>query len=455
MTRKPDRPLRLDLIIRTSKRKKEARSPQQQRDMAAACAGAHRPAHEIAAEHDSGRSESGKTMDRESVNAAMARVRAGEVDGIIFALADRIGRAPIEETMSFVRGLSKIGYLVIADIGPDPVDLSNPNAETSLVIRLQFARDQWLNAANRFQRSQRDAIKAGKYVGPTPLGYRRERGRLVEDPVTGPIIRKAFKIAASDGIHACAAFLAEQLPGRRWDVDRVRKLLRSRTYLGESRTGKLVNTQAHKPLTTLEDWTAAQTTPGARRANGDYMLSGIARCGECGSALVGQLQTVHGRTYRRYRCGTCARCSILADKLEEHVRDALKAAVANRAFRMRFVPGDVDGARDALKRAEAELKAYLTNPALSALGDAFQAGAEVRAKAVEDARAAYQTLAGQAAHSELLSEPDQLDDRVQFERALRAIGEVGIVIRVLPGRAAVADRVEFLDGDDGARMLAA
>ena len=80
-----------------------------------------------------------------------------------------------------------------------------------------------------------------------------------------------------------------------------------------------MNEDAHEPLTTLDDWTAAQHAPTPRRANGEYPLSGgLVQCGECGAGLVGQLAT-HAqtrRTYRRMRCAACARCSISADGLE-------------------------------------------------------------------------------------------------------------------------------------------
>ena len=173
----PTQPIRLDLIIRTSKRKKEARSPQQQQDMATACIEVH-DNYRLAAVHDSGTDESGKTMNRASINAAMERVRSGETDGIIVALADRIGRAPIEEAMATVREFCSAGVLVIADMGGTPIDLSDGIAETNVVLQLQMARQFWVATAKRFQRSQRDAVAAGKHVGPTPLGYVRRSGRL-------------------------------------------------------------------------------------------------------------------------------------------------------------------------------------------------------------------------------------------------------------------------------------
>jgi DNA invertase Pin-like site-specific DNA recombinase len=464
-------PLRLDQIIRTSKRKRDARSPQQQRDIANACAQVG--GHTILDVHDSGRSESGKTMDRASVRAAMQRVEAGETDGVIFALADRIGRAPIEETMAFVRSLHRIGYLVIADVGPEPIDLSDPNVETALVIRLQFARDQWVASAKRFGRSQTDALAAGKFIGPTPTGYERHAGRLREHPKHGRIVREAYRRAARDGLHAAVSYLSEAIPDRTWNTDSARKLLASRVYLGESwiwvaKDGRdadgekvrKVNAHAHEPLTDLATWTAAQTAPRTRRSNGDYPLSGIARCGQCGGPLVGQLQTISGRTqrYRRYRCAssTCGGgSSINADKLEAFVRDTLKDALGDATLRLRFVPGGVEAARERLEAAQAELAAYMGNPALSALGDAFTVGAEMRAKAVEAARVEFQELAGQTARSEDLPTAGELDEPDQFERTLGAMVDRVTVAR---GRGLVADRVGIVwahNFDDRAGVLAA
>jgi hypothetical protein len=354
--------------------------------------------------------------------------------------------------MTFVRSLYRTGYLVIADIGPEPIDLSDPNAETNLVIRLQFARDQWVNAARRFRRSQIDALAAGRFVGPTPLGYRREGGRLHEHPKLGKVVREAYKRAARDGLHAAVDYLAEKVPGRAWTTDSARKLLASRVYLGESwiwiprderdpegEKVRKVNPDAHKALTDLATWTAAQSTPRQRRTNGHYPLSGIGVCGECGGRMVGQLQNVKGRTYPRYRCGTCARCSISAPALEDYVRDRIGVLLSTGNIPVRFASG-FEEAREELERVTGELTAYLTNPALSAMGEAFQAGAEMRQKAVEEAKERYQAAAGQAARSERLPAVHELEDDEAFERAQRAMVES---VEVQAGRGPVSGRARI------------
>jgi DNA invertase Pin-like site-specific DNA recombinase len=453
--------LRLDLVIRTSQRKKDAQSPAQQRQQAQGILAPTK--HKIVIEHDSARSESGKTMERAALAAVRARIRAGETDGIVVGYLDRLGRAPIEESMAFVRELTRDGgVLIAADWGSDPIDLSDPNVEDMLVFRLQMNRSQWTKSAQRYLLSQRNAIEAGKFVGPTPLGYLRRNGRLYEHPELGKVIRKAYRIAASDGLHAAVDFLLEKVPSRDWTVDSTRKLLASRVYLGEAwiwvevpgsdSKARKVNDKAHKALTTLALWTAAQTTPKHRRRNGDYILSGVARCSGCGGPMVGHLQTVHGRIYRRLRCSnkwnggkvTCdAAASISADGLEDFYRELMAAALNRKEIRVALVPGGLEEALEELEMAESDLSRWAADDRTRDLiGEtSFYAGLEARSSAVERAREAYQDVASQSASASALPSGDELDDPAQFARALNAMIDPERGIRIRAGRGSVEERI--------------
>jgi DNA invertase Pin-like site-specific DNA recombinase len=453
--------LRLDLVIRTSKRKAEAKSPKQQRDMAESSANAH--GHQIVYIHDSGTDESGKTMNRKSINDARTRLRAGLTDGIIVALADRIGRAPIEEAMTTVREFCTEGKLVLADMGGQPIDLTNSVSETNVVMQLQFARQYWLMTANRFLGSQADAIKAGKWIGEAPLGYEKtptgeRKGVLRPHPVNSGVITRAYELAAQAGLHAAVDYLQAALPGPRWDLDRVRRLLGSRCYLGELHYGNFTpNPKAHPALTMPTLWLAAQTEAHPRRRNGEYPLSHAIRCGRCHAGLVGALQSVGGRTYRRMRCSN-PECrggsSVSADRLEAHILGIMRTALADTDFRDQFAPEGLADAEAVLLSAEAERSALTTkvkpsHPDFTAwLADA---DAEVQA-----ARQRYDQVARLVGESERLPLPEQLDDPVHFSAGLRAITRFDR-ITVRPGRGSIIDRVDFtpLDGDDVAGPLAA
>lgn len=448
--------LRLDQPIRTSKRKKEARSPQQQRDLAQTCADTN--GYEIAMVHDSERNESGKTMNRASLNAIMDRIRAGQTDGVIVALTDRLGRAPIEEAMAWVRELHAVGgVLVLADAGGRPVDLSDPQVETNLVLQLQIARQFWATMAKRMLQTRVGAVKAGKFVGPAPLGYQRERGRLVPDPVLGPMMTTTFQLAARDGLHAAAAHLKRHVPERNWTTDHVRRVLRSRTYLGESRSGDEIepNLHAHDALTDIATWTAAQTDPGHRRANGTYPLSHLARCGRCGWGLVGALQTVREKAYRRMRCSNPAckgGCSVSAEKLETHVRAEVELLLSNRVFVDEFSPAGLPEAEAAMLAAKAERTA-LTSKVKPSDPD-FSTWLAQADALVSETTNEFTRLSALADQSETLPGPHELDKPEQYARALRAVtGRVRIV--VAPGRGSIEDRVDFERHDHMAGTLAA
>jgi len=308
------------------------------------------------------------------------------------------------------------------------------------VLQLQMARQVWLQAAGHIARSQAGALEAGTFIGPCPLGYERRNGKLVSHPKYARIVRTAYRRAARDGIHAAVDYLQERVPvrpavGKRtpshapWTTDSVRKLLRSRVYLGEvwiwvqhnggSRERK-VNEGAHPALVTPEIFDAAQTEPGKRRPNGDYPLSGIVRCGGCGEGLVGQFQTARsGSTFRRYRCKCKGGTSINADTLEEYVRRVLKIALSTRAIRDMIVPVDIDDARARVDHAKAERRAYVQKTPAS--HPDYEAGLAVRDQAVDDAEAAYRDGVTQAARVELLPTAEQLDDDAQLVRALPAM----------------------------------
>lgn len=471
-------PLRLDALIRQSQREEESRSPKQQLETCERSAANN--GYTIATVHDSGRSESGKTMARGTVEAALNRIRDGRTDGVIVAWLDRFGRAPIEEAMSVLREIADAGGVFVpADLnGGRPIDPSDPQAETNLVIQLQIARQQWLTTANRFDRNRKEAIAAGKHIGKCPFGYRytdptpkpREKAgvmdsRLLVDPDRAPIVMELFERKAAGATWLeLARFMDEAAPlpnGRQWSRQTVNGMIRNRTYLGEVRHGKHSLADAHEPIVPASLWRRAQNQPGRRTPRGGYLLTGLVKCSGCGR----NMRASSGGTKKPavYVCNT-PECSlryltVVVAKIDAEVMAQVKARAG--AFHLRAVNDDeYQTATQDVARLEDELLALVeivvTNPKARAAHQARVSAKETELQAAEDRKAALDDA--RAASDGPILDPDALDTLTATERQefLRQMVDAVLVRRASgQGPASVlADRIRvFFHGEAPADLM--
>jgi DNA invertase Pin-like site-specific DNA recombinase len=406
--------------------------------------------------------QTGSTMERPELDRLLADLEAGRLDGVVVAQVDRLSRAKVGDALTTVAQIAgddveRPRPLVLLDLGIDP---STEFGEFGLTVLLALARMQWRRYKRQYASAQRRAAARGVWIGPAPLGYRKDkRGALEPDGGRARVMREAFRVAASarDAAGAADEYLHAEL-GRRRHVTDTRRLLANRAYLGEHH---LPGGLPHEPLTTPALFEAAQSEAREKRASGAYPLSHVATCANCGAGLVGALQTVHGRKYRRMRCSQTCRGgvgSVSADALEGFVREALRPALANLEFRLGYDAGDVESAELALERAESRLARFMADTeSRDEVGEAaWQAGKRAHVAAIKSAREALAAVAAQAARSERLPGPGELDDPAQFARALAVVGRLAVA----GGRGPLARRVALEwagvdDLDDGVGVLAA
>ena len=390
--------------------------------------------------------QSGGKLSRPGFDKALQRVQDKDTDGIVVAKLDRFSRAGVADALRLIESILESGGQVASvEEGIDPTTPTGGFVMTVFLALAKLQRDQ-LTAS--WQTAQQRAVDRGVWIGQTPFGYWRTlSGRLEPDADSGPIVREAFKTAAAGGLHAAMRYLAAEVPRRRWRTDEVRNLLRNRVYLGESSFGDLLKVDAHEPLTLPETFAAVQAVPEmtatARRSSGNYPLTHIAHCGKCGAGLIGQLQVVGGRRYRRYRCSD-RECrggsSIGADKLEAYVKDRVGVALGARANHVRHNPsGELEEANEALAFAVANRDRWAADDtSRNLMGEkAFHDGLRARAGLVEAAEGRYRYLAGKVARSEVLPASAELDDPEQMARAVRAMVQT---ITIRPGRGTVPQR---------------
>jgi site-specific DNA recombinase len=339
---------------------------------------------EIAAWHVD-EDESGGIQDRPGLRAAIERIESGETEGIACWRLNRFARnvAGAIDDVQRIQALG--GHLAFVEEDIDPTGPFGPFILTVLLAVATLERD---NMVAGWQTAKRHAIERGAKISPTPYGC-QEDGTLSPHPEQAPLVVEAYRIAAAQDVSAACIYLVEDAPGRTWTTATVRRMLANRSYLGESHNGSVVNLEAQDPLVSLSEWTAAQREPRRRRAAATFPLSGLARCGTCGSQLVGSRGGPMIRTYRcaatqsRYKGGRCPRAAFVnAEPLEEYVREQLRTLLAGLDVEIgEETSDDLRALEQAVLDAESELDAFAADITLRrAPGDRYHAHLDARCR---------------------------------------------------------------------------
>lgn len=442
-------------------------SPLEQRETIEAWAA--RGGHVIAAWHDETDSVSGATVDREGLGAAMGRALAGKTDGIVVAKVDRFAR-------TLTGGLTAVGQLreanktfVAVKDGIEGEHATTFQGRLFLTILFLFAEWTLETLRDGWESTRRRHIANG-VPNHAKYGYRKdpESRRLVPDPDEAPWVTAMLE-RRRDGWtwERLADWLndvgAPTRDGGGWAVSSVRQIVQSRVYLGEIRSGEIVNEAAHEPLVSLELWQRANSvnkTPQRREA-GQFVLSGLVRCAGCGVRMAGRADHVTAAggqevEYRYYTCrrrqsfGRCpAPARVKADEVE---------VIVGAEFHHKFVTGwkgrpsvsteELDAALAAQAEAEAELHAFLTSSSTAemrrALGDEWvEEGQRARLNRVVEAREAVvearNAMMGVALPANLAEEWPTMD--VEDQRGFLADGFE--VVAVARGRGPAAERTRI------------
>ena len=187
-----------------------------------------------------------KAPERPGLAAFMDTLREGETDGIVVARLDRLSRLGVADALALVESIQEAGGSIAAlDLGIDP---TTPFGEFAMTLMLGLARMERRRISDSWDIAKSRATDRGVKIGPTPFGYRRlDDARLEPDPVYGPVVSEAFRLAAQQGLDRPHGHRAEHGNGRTWTASTVRRFLTKRSYLGESNYGDLTNLDAHGP----------------------------------------------------------------------------------------------------------------------------------------------------------------------------------------------------------------
>jgi DNA invertase Pin-like site-specific DNA recombinase len=377
--------------------------------------------------------QSGAKLQRPMFQEALARCERRETGGIIVARLDRFARSAVDALESIKR-LNEAGARLVSV--EDNFDGSTPMGRFAIGIltliaelELERIRESWATAVSQ-------AVGRGVHISArTPTGYKRdEDGRLERDePAASAVVEVFRRRALGASWVELATYLEEQAVfpptgNEHWSKVGVAGLVKNPVYLGQARSGTIVNNDAHEPLVTRAEFDAAQSTKKSLLAPRDgslasqALLGGLLRCAGCGHTLkiTGNTDKRTRERYPIYYCtgryasGPCpnratARASLVDTFVENEVLHALRAEGGLVAQAV-AASEQLQAASREVEQAEHELDLFINNPKLlTVIGEQkFLDGVEIRQQALDQARHTLGELRSQTAVIEELAEGDLL-----------------------------------------------
>ena len=348
--------------------------------------------------HEEDRS-TGAKIDRPGLTHALELARERKIDLLLVYRVDRLSRK-VRQLAQLAEELDRLD--VVLRSATEPFDTGSAAGRMMLQMLGVFAEFEHATIVDRVSAGIERRAKEGKWAtGRLPFGYRRDEHKdVIPDERTAPTVKRIFELYTSGrlGTAAIARQLADEqaaAPPSGWQPAIVQLVLQNEAYLGrvlwrgESLPG------LHQPLIDELTFQRAQRLlrergedMALRRSNpGDYLLSGLVRCGRCRRAYVGASARGNGGLYHYYACSgrqklgrkACDGERIPRDKLETAVihqlaglyrdgtliRDALQAAEAKAHRAQSALEEQRRALADEIRRAERALTRYYT---------AFEAG---------------------------------------------------------------------------------
>lgn len=271
---------------------------------------------------------------RPAYQRMLADIASGDRDAVIVWHLDRLHRRMIE-LEQFVDTCSRAGVSDVVTLHGD-VDLGNGDGLLVARIMAAVAANESDAKRRRGQRKSLEVAESGAphMGGPRSFGF--EADKRTHRPDEAAVIRTlAGRALAGESVTSLGRWLDETgvrtTQGKTWRSTTVRQLLISPrisglrvhqgTVIGAGDWGPIIDPADGERLRLLLTDPARRTNRTARR----YLLSGMCRCGRCGTVMY----SVPRFDTRRYLCrsghdfGGCGRMAITAELLETWVAEAV------------------------------------------------------------------------------------------------------------------------------------
>ena len=361
-------------------------------------------------------------------------IRTGEVDCVIAYKTDRLSRGGGPGWAPLVDAFEAAGR------DPDRTVATTDGwvSEFEIGIRSAMDREESKKTSDRMLAVRAREAREGlpRIAGRRAYGWIHEMTELIPDEVAH-IHEAAERVLTGESVWSiCTDWNTRGVPtvtGRPWTVQTISSILSSGRIAGlREHKGVVLAKGRWEPIITEDQHQALLLALAPKRSRPrkgrTYPLTGLMRCGLCGSGMR-SLQREGGR--RTYACRKgpgldgCGRVSIRAPELEEYVRDLICGMLADpvtRAAMARLDPGGEDDRDRSLMESLREIddrRQRLID--LYTDGDIDRATFRTRKDRLDDEARAIETQISNRTGTRVLAEVPGT-----FEELVAAWGERGI-----------------------------
>jgi site-specific DNA recombinase len=262
--------------------------------------------YEIVASFE-GLGESGRTLDRPSMNALLAAARAGEIDVVVVYRLDRLARKASDLLRIWEDHFASCGVELAS--ATESVDTSTPMGRAMMGMTGVFAQMESELIQERTSDGKREKARQGGFgnaVRSFGFKWNREKKRPEIVEHEAEVSRTIFTMAASGhNVESICKTLTRQGVKRRkggeWWNGEMQAMIANPIYMGRFVTYRDPETGEETladpdlcppPIVDAATWQAAQTvTQGwrktsRRKVRRQHLLSGFLTCAACGRTLT-------------------------------------------------------------------------------------------------------------------------------------------------------------------------
>lgn len=312
--------------------------------------------------------ESGRKATRAGYQQMLSAARRGEFSVLVLRDLSRFGRDRWE-TMSRIGELLSLGVEIHQIADGRKITAEDDEAYLLTAIGAHTSHAEVRAIRRNTRQGQQQAAQEGRYMGRTPIGYKKTGKTLTVDRKSAEVVRDIFRWYTQDNLSMRQIGIrlnaTHRLGREAWHRKTISDILGRTVYKGEASWG--ASSVSVPAIIQADEWEAARLrrerkrTLPPRAQSTPYLLTGLIRCGVCNSSMIGvRPSKASGGVTPTYVCsrGRDGACT----HTKKHSAKAIEAGVLN-ALEDRYRKGQVrplgDTAKEDVERALAELDAAL------------------------------------------------------------------------------------------------